>query len=80
MEWANTSVWARRRDPRIRVWFEQAVVSYEIAVCDMVALEQLVAASASAYETAALGMESLPWIGNDSRGLAARQVRPAGIG
>lgn len=63
MELADTSAWARRRDPRICDWFERGIRTYQIATCDAVALELLVAAPASGYETIARGLESLPWIG-----------------
>jgi predicted nucleic acid-binding protein len=40
-ELADTSVWAVRRRPQVRPWFEQQLSSREIAICDPVRLELL---------------------------------------
>lgn len=40
-ELLDTSVWATRRRPQVRTWFENQLLSQEIAVCDQVRLELL---------------------------------------
>lgn len=41
MELVDTSVWAQRRNPRIALWFEAALLHDEIALCDQILLELL---------------------------------------
>ena len=41
MELVDTSVWARKSHPRIRDWFNGALIDGELVMCDMVSLELL---------------------------------------
>lgn len=41
IELVDTSVWAARRRPQVRPWFEEQLLSRQIAICDQVRLELL---------------------------------------
>ena len=63
LQLADTSVWARKKHPRIRGWFEAAVTKGDIAVCDMVVLELLHSASSPAvYRQLEDELSAMPWI------------------
>lgn len=63
MELADTSVWARKRHPALREWFEAAVIAGDIAVCDMVALELLHSASRpDFFARTEEALKAMPWL------------------
>ena len=63
MELADTSVWARKRHPALREWFEAAVIAGDIAVCDMVALELLRSASRpDVFARTEEALKAMPWL------------------
>ena len=62
MEIADTSAWARRRDPRVRPWFDRVAELREIAVCDVVVLELLARVARKDYKRAADDFEGFPWV------------------
>lgn len=63
MELADTSVWARKKHPAIKSWFEAAIAAGEIAVCDMVALELLHSASTHpVFDQMEQSLEAMPWL------------------
>lgn len=63
MELADTSVWARKRHPAVREWFEAAVIAGDIAVCDMVALELLHSASRpDVFARTEEALKAMPWL------------------
>ena len=76
MELADTSVWARKRHPAVREWFEAAVIAGDIAVCDMVALELLHSASRpDVFARTEEALKAMPWIRMDGAEWArAREV------
>lgn len=41
MELVDTSVWAQKANPRVKPWFDTALVRGELAICDQIALEIL---------------------------------------
>lgn len=47
VELVDTSAWARKSNPRIRDWFNAALIEGRLAVCHMVALEILQGAGSS---------------------------------
>ncbi len=60
-ELVDTSVWARKRQPGIRPWFDSAIVEGDIAMCDVVALELLHSASTAAiYRAVEANLAALP--------------------
>jgi predicted nucleic acid-binding protein len=63
VELADTSVWARKRHPAVREWFEAAVIAGDIAVCDMVALELLHSASRpDVFARTEEALKAMPWL------------------
>jgi predicted nucleic acid-binding protein len=63
VELADTSVWARRRQPEIRNWFEVAFVEGQLYVCDMVVMELLHSAGTpELYAALREDLESVPWL------------------
>ena len=76
MELADTSVWARKRHPAVREWFEAAVIAGDIAVCDMVALELLDSASRpDVFARTEEALKAMPWLRMDGAEWArAREV------
>ena len=67
MELADSSVWANKRRPAIRDWFEAAIEAGEIAVCDMVALELLHSArNGSEFHELEDLLLAMPWIPNEA--------------
>ena len=76
MELADTSVWACKRHPAVREWFEAAVIAGDIAVCDMVALELLHSASRpDVFARTEEALKAMPWIRMDGAEWArAREV------
>jgi predicted nucleic acid-binding protein len=62
VELLDSSVWARRRHPRIRDWFDSAVAAGDVAVCDLVALELLAGTARADFESIATALEGFPWI------------------
>jgi predicted nucleic acid-binding protein len=63
VELADSSVWARKRHPAVREWFEAAVIAGDIAVCDMVALELLHSASRpDVFARTEEALKAMPWL------------------
>jgi predicted nucleic acid-binding protein len=63
VELADSSVWARKRHPAVREWFEAAVIAGDIAVCDMVALELLHSASRpDVFAPTEEALKAMPWL------------------
>jgi len=63
MELADTSVWARKRHPAVREWFEAAVIAGDIAVCDIVVLELLHSASRpDVFARTEEALKAMPWL------------------
>lgn len=68
MELADTSVWARRRQPAIREWFEAGILEGEIWLCDMIALELLHSASTpEIYAALRTDLDAMPWLHMDRK-------------
>jgi predicted nucleic acid-binding protein len=68
VELADTSVWARRRQPAIRVWFETGILEGEIWLCDMVAMELLHSASTpEIYVALQTDLRAMPWLHMDMK-------------
>lgn len=59
-ELVDTSVWAQRRHRAVRDWFESALRSRMLAVCDAVMLEILRFALPPAFVSMASDVQSLP--------------------
>jgi predicted nucleic acid-binding protein len=76
VELADTSVWARKRHPAVREWFEAAVIAGDIAMCDMVALELLYSASRpDVFARTEEALKAMPWLHMDGAEWArAREV------
>ena len=76
MELADTSVWARKRHPAVREWFEAAVIAGDIAMCDIVALELLYSASRpDVFARTEEALKGMPWLRMDGAEWArAREV------
>lgn len=76
MELADTSVWARKRHPAVREWFEAAVIAGDIAMCDIVALELLYSASRpDVFARTEEALKAMPWLHMDGAEWArAREV------
>lgn len=64
MELIDTSAWTQKSNPRIRDWFNAALIDGYLAICDMVALEILQGAGSPALfaqiASAIDGVPSLP--------------------
>ena len=62
IELLDTSVWAARRRPEVRKWFEDHLLAREIAVCDQVRLELLHSArNVSEFRTIRSSLAVLPY-------------------
>jgi len=63
MELFDTSVWVRRRHPRVETWFRERLLDGELAICEMVALEILGGAPNRTWYDEVHGLlDGVPWV------------------
>lgn len=55
-------MWARRRDPSIREWFDRAAIAGEIAICNLVLLELLRYTAARDFERLERDLLAFPMV------------------
>jgi predicted nucleic acid-binding protein len=76
---ADTSVWTRRRHGAIDPWFSAAILSRQVGMCEMVALEMLHGARDPAeYTRMELALRVLPWLPMTDN-VAARAMEVYGL-
>jgi predicted nucleic acid-binding protein len=67
VELVDTSVWAQKENPRIKPWFDEALVRGDLAICDQIALEILAGAtSPTLYRDTRNDLRGVPWLRMDA--------------